>query len=142
MHNYFSERGPIGPDNPKENKSYHQYKELGGLINEKDYENTLTRARNMTAVDEPEKAQAEGIAGFAGIELHNTKDAVDPRIILYGVLSRDVRSKIERPYDQRLFAEALKMLGDVKSLDKMIKTYPNISFEYHKEEEHEEKRAA
>ena len=142
MRDYFPERGPTAPDNPKENKSYHQYKELGGLINEQDYENTLTRAINTTVVNKPQIAQAEGIAGFAGIELHNTKDAVDKRIILYGILRSDVKPEEVKYHhsqmdDQRLFAEVLKMLGDVESLDKMIKTYPNISFEYHKEKEGE-----
>ena len=34
--------------------------------------------------------------------------------------------------NQRIFGEVLRMLGDADSLDKLIKTYPNISFKYEK----------
>ena len=57
---------------------------------------------------------------------------VDSKIILYGILRGDVRPEgVEYHHDemsdQRLFAEALRMLGDAESLDKMIEAYPNIS---------------
>lgn len=51
-----------------------------------------------------------------------------------GVSSNDAKPKVKRHHsemtDQRILVEALRMLGDVESLDKMIKKYPNISFEY------------
>ena len=141
------EKGPIAPDNTKKNKSYHQYWELGGIINEKDYESALTRAKNTPALDAARTKQAEEIAKFAGIKLDNTKDGIDQRIILYEILRSDtkpeeVTSHHSQMSDQRLFVEALRMLGDVESLDKMIKAYPNISFIYHEKEEYEEKKAA
>ena len=141
------EKNLAASDNIKENKSYRQYWESGGIINEKDYESILTRARNTTTLDETRIKQAEGIAKFAGIELNNTEDGIDQRIILYGILRSDIKPEEVKSHhsqmsDQRLFAEALRMLGDVESLDKMIKAYPNISFIYHEEEEHEEKKAA
>jgi len=125
--------------NKKEEESYHQYRNLGGIINEQDYKSALTRAESVTTFDKTRKAQVEGIARFAKIELHNIEGAIDPRIKLYETLRGDIRPEgVERYHgemsDQRLFAEALRMLGDTKSLDKMIKAYPNISLgDYQKE---------
>lgn len=145
----FLERGPTVPGNTEDKKSYHRYWELGGIINEKDYESALTRAENTTALNKTQIMQAEGIAKFAGIELHNTKDTVDQRIILYGILRSDDKPKEVKDHhsqmsDQRIFAESLRMLGDIDSLNKLIKAYPNISFKYHEEEEGEKeyKKAA
>lgn len=121
-------------DPPKENNCYQRYKELGGIINEKDYESALTRARNTVALHITLIKQSEHIAEFAGVELHNTKDVFNPRTIFYGVLRTDVKSDPKIKYhhsqmcDQRLFAEALRMLGDADSLQKVIVAYPNISF--------------
>ena len=127
--------------------------ESGGIINEKDYESALTRAKNTTTLDKTLIKQAEGIAKFAGIELNNTEDVIDQRIILYGILRRDVRPEgVKRHHDEmgdeHIFAEALRMFGDVDSLKKLIEAYkkvnPNMSFKYPEEEVHEEeeKRAA
>lgn len=120
---------------PSEKNNYQQYLELGGIINEKDYEDALTRAQKTATLDKARIRQAENIAKFAGIELHKTEGSIDQRIILYGILRSDVRPEgIEHHHsqmsDQRIFVETLRMLGDAESLDKMIKKYPNISFEY------------
>lgn len=120
-------------DPPKENNCYQQYQKLGGIINEKDYDSILAKAEDTTALNIPLIKQSEGIAEFAGIELHNTKDTIDPRTILYGILRTDTKPKEVQYHhsqmcDQRLFAEALRMLGDTDSLRKVIEAYPNISF--------------
>ena len=139
--------------NKKEEESYHRYRKLGGIINEQDYKSALARAESATTFDKTLKAQAEGIARFAKIELHNIGGVIDPRIKLYAILREDVRPEgVERHHDemsdQRLFAEALRMLGDVESLEKMIEIYPNISLgDYQKEKnegtgEEEYKKAA
>lgn len=113
-------------NNEKQSCSYDEYKNLGGIINEKDYNSALARLKNTTSINETRKAQAKGIARFAGIELlDETKGVIDPRIILYGILRGDVRPEGVKYYhddmsDQRLFAEALRMLGDVESLNKTI----------------------
>ena len=122
------------PGGEQEKDPYEQYKELGGIINREDYENALARARD--AATAPEKmlvGQAELMAEFAGIELHNTKDAIDQRITLYETLRADskpeeIKYHHSQMSDQRLFAEVLRMLGDTDSLEKLIQAYPNISF--------------
>lgn len=120
-------------DSPKENNCYQRYKELGGIINEKDYCSALTRAKNITTLNIVLIKQAEYMAEFAGIELRNAKNAVDQRVTLYGILRTDTRPEKTQYHhsqmcDQRLFAEALRMLGDAESLQKIIEAYPNISF--------------
>ncbi len=121
-------------DPTKENNSYGRYQKLGGIINKKDYESTLARVKNTVALNATLVKQLEHIAEFTGIELHNIKNTIDQRIILYVILRADIKSKEEAEYhhsdmsDQRLFAEVLRMLGDVDSLNKLINAHPNIVF--------------
>ncbi len=118
----------------QDENSYQHYTEIGGIINEKDYQRVLTRSKHTTTLNKFSIAQAEGIARISGIVLHNSKDSLDPRTIVYGILRSDTKSKEEAEYhhsdmsDQRLFAEALRMLGDTDSLEKLIVAHPNISF--------------
>mgnify|MGYP001619687304 CR=1 FL=1 len=116
----------------EKDRTYGKYRELGGIINEKDYTNALTRAKESRALNKPLLRQAENIAKCAGIVLDNS-GGVDPKVKLYAVLRadnkpEDVKYHHSQMSDQRLFAEALRMLEDVDSLNKMITAYPNISF--------------
>ena len=112
---------------------YQQYRELGGIINEDDYNSALLRAESATTLDIALIRQSEIIARVAGIELYNTEDDLDPITVLYGILRTDVRPEKVRHHhsqmcDQRLFAEALRMLGNVDALNKLIRAHPHISF--------------
>lgn len=125
----------VGVQDTQEENNYQRYLELGGIINMKDYNSAISRDKSMTTLDKTRILQAENIAKFAGIELHSTKDVIDPRIILYGILRNDVRPEgVEYHHssmgDQQIFVEALRMWGDIESLNKMIESYPNISFRY------------
>ena len=122
-------------ENIQETNNYQRYLELDGIINEKDYTNALKRANSATELNETLLKQGENIAKFASIELSSIGEAVDPRIILYGILRRDTRPKGVRYHhdqmsDQRIFVEALRMLGDIESMEKMIEKHPHISFKY------------
>lgn len=114
---------------------YQRYRELGGIINESDYDSALLRARRTTTLDKTLIAQAENIARFSGIELKNEEGVLDRRTILYGILRADIRPEKVRHHhsqmsDQCLFAEALRMLEDVDALNKLIHAHPHISFDY------------
>ena len=107
--------------------NYRRYRELGGIINEKDYESALTRAKNGATPDVARIKQARLIARFAGIEPRNQITT------LYGILRADtapaeVLCHHSQMSDQRLFAEALRMLGDVDALTKLISAHPQIDF--------------
>ena len=115
----------------KENSPYRQYQESGGIINEKEYESALARARSAATAPEHALKQVGNMAEFAGIELHNTKDAIDQRIILYGILCADKKPEGVKHHHsqmpvQRLFAEALRMLGDTDALNKLIGAYHRV----------------
>lgn len=115
-------------DTPKENNCYQRYQELGGIINEKDCKSALARAKKATTLNNALISQAAGIAKKAGIILHSSKDVIDPRVVLYGVLRTDSRPEGVKHHhsqmsDQRLFAEALRMLGDTDVLNKLVDTY-------------------
>jgi len=116
----------------EEGGTYDTYRKLGGIINEKDCLSTLKRAEKIAVFSEPLIRQAENIAAYAGIVLDNSS-GVDPKVKLYAVLRADnkpggVEHHHSQMSDQRLFAEAIRMLGDVDSLNKMVTAYPNISF--------------
>lgn len=148
---------------------YQGYLNRGGIINEKDYYSALSRSSSTT--EEHKKIlkdagpagaelrnhikQAENIAKFAGIELRNTENSIDPRVLLYATLRGD--AKDEKPQnkasekhtsiyhdgvsaddtksteeserhhsemtDMRLFAEALRMLGDMDGFNKLKLKY-------------------
>lgn len=132
--------------NESEKYSYQHYKELGGIINEKDYKSALDRAEtiknwkdyksalvtnNLATLDnESLILQTETMAKESGIELHNSKDALDERTVLYGVLRTDTNPGVKHHHsqmgDQQIFAEALRILGDEKSLKKLIEAHPHI----------------
>jgi hypothetical protein len=115
----------------QEDMDYSAYRALGGIINENDYicalKKTAEAAPNEFVTT---KRQAVMIARIAGIKLGG--EYTDKRIVLYSILRNDVVENAEVKHhhcqmsDQRLFAETLRMLGDVKSLKKMISTFPNI----------------
>ena len=115
-----------------ENGAYDRYRELGGIINEKACKSALEKAEKTAAFHKFLIGQAENIARHAGIVLDNS-GGVDPRVKLYAVLRSDNKPEDERDHhsqmsDQRLFAEAVRMLGDADSLNKIIAAYPHISF--------------
>lgn len=121
--------------------NYQHYVELGGIINEKDYQSALGRMNNTSTLGRRSPQiidsiqQAVNTARYAGIELKDSGDVLDPKIRLYVILRLDVRPEgVEHHHsqmgDQRIFGEVLRMLGDADSLDKLVKAYPNISFKY------------
>lgn len=112
------EKGPPMPDTINEEKSYQRYQELGGIINEKDYESALTKAEDIIVPREATILQAESMAKFAGIELRNTENAIDKRIILYWTL-RNIKPKEVMDSDWRLFRETLRILEDTNALNKL-----------------------
>ena len=123
--------------------NYQHYLELGGIINEKDYQSALDRMNNAYALDKKSPGirnsiqQAVDMARYAKIELNDSEDVHDSKILLYVILRLDVKPEdVEYHHsqmsDQRIFGEVLRMLGDADSLDKLIKAYLNISFKYEK----------
>ena len=106
--------------------SYGEYVKLGGIINEKDYLSALSRAKNAKEVNPSIRVQAESMGRASGITL------TDRELALYAILREDTNPDPKEKYhhsqmsDQRLFAEALRMLGDTESLRKLISRHPNI----------------
>ena len=125
--------------------NYQHYLELGGIINEEDYKSALDRMNNTRALDRKNpqvidsRRQVADIARYAKIELNDSEDVLDPKIVLYVILRLDVGPEgVEYHHsqmsDQRIFGEVLRMLGDADSLDRLIKSYSNISFKYERGE--------
>ena len=109
--------------------SYAGYVREGGLINETDYQNALTRVRDSD-VNVGARQQAEGIAKFSGIDLDLLRSDVDPRA-LYGVLRNDTAPEEivhhhDQMSDQRLFVEMLRMLEEGEAVRLVKNAYPHI----------------
>ena len=115
------------------NDMYVLYKTLGGVFNEENYKSAFERAAKALSTESiTAKKQAVAIARHAGIKLDGLH--FNKLTTLYGVLRDDTDDKIEIKHhhckmsDQRLFAETLRILGDTKSLKKLINAFPNINF--------------
>jgi len=106
--------------NAQEANTYQRYVELGGIINENDYNSAFEKAQKKTVFNAAGVKQAEEIARYAGIDLNGTEGSPDKMIALYEVLRSDVNSDIS---DIRLFREALRMLGEVDALNKLKAKY-------------------
>lgn len=137
MHKEQFEKG-LDTHHLQEENNYQHYLDMGGIINETDYKNALDRAKGPLTLNKSRVKQAESIARFLEIELHNTENTPDPRIVLYGVLRGDIRPEGVKNHhdqmcDQQIFVEVLRMLGDFESVEKAIKAYPNISFKYQRD---------
>ena len=135
--------GEAGKDSNTPENNYQRYSELGGIINEEDYKNAVDRMENTHTLDmndpgvKASVAQVKGMARRAEINMDDSGSEIDPKIILYAKLRldakpADVKYHHSQMGDQQIFGEVLRMLGDAESLDKLIKAYPNISFEYKK----------
>ena len=116
----------VSEDTPE--YSYEHYKELDGIINEKDYASSLEKSRSLTSMDKSYIRQAQNIAGIAGIELNISDEDMDPRVKLYYVLRSDIQPEDVKHHhsqlsDQRLFLEVLRMLEDAGSAEKMKVAY-------------------
>ncbi|MDO8504751.1 MAG: hypothetical protein Q7S36_02760 [Candidatus Liptonbacteria bacterium] len=123
-----NESGKEAPEN-----NYEQYKSLGGIINENDYQSALDRMDSAKELkkDSSQIIQALNMSLYAKIELNGPEKSADPRVLLYATLREDAGPKdntyhYSQMSDQRLFAEALRMLGDEDSLKKMVETLPHI----------------
>lgn len=127
--------GPPDMEKGLEEKSYNNYRKLGGIINEADYNSAFKRLENAKSLDGPTRLQAENIASFSGIELSDKEDSLDKRVLLYGILRSDIRPggvkyHHDQMSDQQIFMEALRMCGDVESVNKVIHKHPHINFKY------------
>lgn len=107
---------------------YKEYKALGGILDEREYRNVLGRidsSRNVPP-NSPTSLQAKVMANVAGITLS------PETVVLYGILRNDVKPDpdTEEHYstltDQKLFAEALRMVGDKDSLATFIEKHAHI----------------
>lgn len=107
---------------------YQEYKNLGGTLSQKEYQDVLKCAEGDTAAAEAQWGKyAQPMVSRAGITLL-------PRVVtLYAVL-RDKNQHPEKASyadlsDQKLLAEALRIAGDkssLRSLDTFIEKYPHI----------------
>ncbi|MDP1689022.1 MAG: hypothetical protein Q8L47_02740 [bacterium] len=147
MTNNIYEMGSTVKEESENDKLYQEYLKLGGIINKEDWKSALTRTENKKDRDQNRISQIEAIARFAGIDLVDTEDELDKRIVLYELLRSDVQpEKVQYHHqqmtNQRIFAEVLKMVGDTDSLNKFVKRYPHIDIGYRPEEEEEHRKAA
>ena len=131
------------PELPKENADYSDYVELGGKISKDDYERTLERLKNPTALSEEVRLklrkQAEHIAQTAHIA------PLDEEVILlYEILRTDLwpsdpdntgiyKDHYTRMGGQELLAEALRMAGNAYSVTTLISAEESAHYQHYRE---------
>lgn len=114
-------------ENQEEKSLYVKYIESGGILNEQDFYRILKKNVDISKEDaelnKQTELQAEEMAKFAGIE-HGADHAIE----LYGIMRHDDKPENAQYHhsqmsDQSLFAEALRMSGNIDSLNKFIEAY-------------------
>lgn len=105
-------------------KTYEGYKNLlGGTLSQEEYEDVLKSAAEGRTFNLARTSQANFMAETSGITLS------PETVTVYGIL-RDERPDPAKEYsgmsDQKLLAEALRIVGDTDSLTTFIEKYPNI----------------
>lgn len=114
------------------NISHERYLQVGGIINKDDYRIAMETEGQKIKHINCFVSQAKSIALRLGFTEDISQEQLDKVAMLYGVLRSDIRPGSEYHHgqmcDQRLFAEALRMLDHEKLLIKVINAFPNISF--------------
>lgn len=112
----------------QEKSQYETYRESGGVFDEQDYNEILGQNENMAPdqriLNKQREMQAEEMAKLAGIDLNKIQNAVE----VYGVLrstptGHDAENHHSQMPDQSLFAEALRISGNMDELYKLIEKY-------------------
>lgn len=110
--------------------TYQRYVELGGIINDKDYDSALSKlgeaGKEQITPDKSRMAQVQNMMDVAGIVLDGEQFA--RALKLYTILPRDIKPKeVKGPHDQlsdqQLFREVLRMLEDTDALNKLKVAY-------------------
>ena len=119
-------------ESSKESDDYQCYLGLNGIINETDFKDARLRAESLAMPSKKDIQEVENIARFAGIELYNTEDSADKRVVLYSILysilrgdakPKEVAHHHAQMGDIKLFAEVLRMTGDIFALNQMMDTW-------------------
>ncbi len=109
-----------------EENGFEKYQSLGGVLTEDEFTQAMTKAQGLDKVDPYSLRQAQGMMNIAGIEL---KSGNDIRVALYDVLRLHFNPGLKHATlvdDQPIFAEVLRIVGDIPALDKFLGAYPNI----------------
>lgn len=115
-----------------ENSTYAVYCRLGGIINEKDYTIIFERAI-LTQPNESTSAKNQAMMIIKRADLNLDTEYTEKLVTLYSVLRNDTCPDEAKHHhcqmsDQRLLAEALRMMEDANSLQKLVVAFPNIDF--------------
>jgi len=109
-------------------RGYENYKASGGILSQAEYQSVLERAadsKNVPSVST--EAQATHMAQASEIVLS------PETVTIYGILrhdekpSPDTKGHYSALSDQKLLAEALRLVGDERPLTTFIEKYPHIS---------------
>jgi hypothetical protein len=125
------ERGKENGSDEKEGRSYEEYKTLGGTLSQTEYENVVKRAADETILSYPARLKHTKRSNY----INFMAQAILPSgtATIYGIL-RDEKSdpapdSVKEHYstmdDHKLVAEALRIIGDKRSLIAFTEKYPH-----------------
>jgi hypothetical protein len=112
-------------ESPEEG-NYEQYKALGGTLSQEEYQDVLKRAEEGRNIYSRWSKDANSMARAAEITLS------PETVTLYGILRDEKPDPAKEHYselnDQKLLAEALRIVGDESSLGMFIKKFTPTVF--------------
>ena len=114
------------PSTKIEEAGFGRYESLGGILTEAEYTEVMEELSKLVKIDSHSLSQAKDYARLAGIEI---KQENDIRAALFDVLRLHLKPGLIHPTlisDQPIFAEVLRMLGDIPSLDIFLQAHPGI----------------
>lgn len=104
--------------------NYEEYKALSGTLSQEEYWDVLKRAAEERNIFSKWSGHANSMARAAEITLS------PETVALYGILRDEKPDPIKEHFselsDQKLLAEALRIVGDTKSLEALIEKHPHI----------------
>jgi len=114
-----------GPRPAEEKESdYANYKTLGGILNQEDYQNVLMSIVENAPLNPAWSRHAHLMAKTAGITLS------PETVTIYGILRGEKpdprKEHFSEMSDHKLLAEALRIVGNTDSLITFVAKYPHI----------------
>jgi len=113
---------------------YERYLELGGSLSRSRFNRLLQKARTDIRESKTCVAQVTAIALASAIKVDCVGDLSDERVVVYKLLRTNAVADVHTTNrhismcDIQIFAETLRVVADVESLEKLAQAYPQISF--------------
>jgi len=112
--------------------SYSKYRRLGGFLDQVGFQKLVEKVQSGSSGSPFHSSQVAAITLAAGIVFHCSNRESNQRVFVYELLRENVTSDHTRESvyitgsDIRMFAEMLRIAGDIDSLNKLSTAFPHM----------------